>query len=80
MGMPLELNTMIVTKGREKRIEENTFLLEKEGYRLYPIEIPIEVRKTIESDSNGTALIKKVEWQNNFTTLTYQLVSLKSTN
>lgn len=80
MGMPLELNTMIVTKGREKRIQENLFVLEKEGLRLYPMEIPIDVRKTIESDSNGTAVIKKVEWQNNSTTLTYQLVSLNSTN
>lgn len=80
MGMQLELNTMIVTKGREKRVEENLFQLEKEGYRLYPIEIPIEVRKTMDSDSNGTALIKRVEWQKNSTTLTYQLISLNSTN
>ncbi|MEH7374664.1 MULTISPECIES: DUF2584 domain-containing protein [Bacillaceae] len=80
MGMPLELNTMIVTKGREKRVEENVFLLEKEGYRLYPIEIPIDVRKTIDSDSSGTALIKKVELQKNSTTITYQLISLNSTN
>lgn len=78
--MPLELNTMIVTKGREKRLEENLFLLEKEGYRLYPIDIPIDVRKTIESDSSGTAVIKKVEWQKNSTSLTYQLISLNSTN
>ncbi|MGG1678014.1 DUF2584 domain-containing protein [Neobacillus sp. NRS-1170] len=80
MGMPLELNTMIVTKGREKRVEENLFTLEKEGFRLYPIEIPIDVRKTIESDSNGIAMIKKVEWQKNSTTITYQLISLNSTN
>ncbi|MFJ5758398.1 DUF2584 domain-containing protein [Neobacillus sp. NPDC093182] len=80
MGMPLELNTMIVTKGRETRIEENRFVLEKEGYRLYPIDIPIDVRKTIESDTNGTAVIKKVEWQENRTWLTYQLISLNSTN
>ncbi|MEH7074675.1 DUF2584 domain-containing protein [Neobacillus drentensis] len=80
MGMPLELNTMIVTKGREKRVEENVFLLEKEGYRLYPIDIPVDVRKTIDSDSSGTALIKKVELQNNSTTITYQLISLNSTN
>lgn len=80
MGMPLELNTMIVTKGREKRVEENLFLLEKDGYRLYPIDIPIEVRKTMNSDANGIALIKKVEWQNSRTTLIYQLVSLNSTN
>lgn len=80
MGMPFELNTMIVTKGREKRVEENLFFLEKEGYRLYPIDIPIEVRKTIESDSSGTGVIKKVEWQNKLTLITYQLVSLNSTN
>lgn len=80
MGMPLELNTMIVTKGREKRIGENLFVLEKEGYRLYPIDIPIDVRKTIESDTSGTAVIKKVEWQNSITSLTYQLISLNSTN
>ncbi|WP_026563236.1 DUF2584 domain-containing protein [Bacillus sp. UNC41MFS5] len=80
MGMPLELNTMIVTKGRELRVEENVFTLEKEGYRLYPIEIPIDVRKTMDSDSSGTALIKKVELQNNSTTITYQLISLNSTN
>jgi hypothetical protein len=80
MGMPLELNTMIVTKGREKRVEENVFLLEKEGYRLYPIEIPIDVRKTMDCDSSGTAVIKKVELQNNSTTITYQLISLNSTN
>lgn len=78
--MPLELNTMIVTKGREQRVEENLFLLEKEGYRLYPIDIPIDVRKTINSDSNGIGKIRKVEWQNNKTTITYQLVSLNTTN
>ncbi|WML47243.1 DUF2584 domain-containing protein [Neobacillus sp. PS3-34] len=80
MGMPLELNTMVVTKGREQRIEENLFLLEKEGYRLYPIDIPIDVRRTIESDSSGTGIIKKVEWQNSLTSITYQLISLNSTN
>ena len=80
MGMPFELNTLIVTKGREKRVEENLFQLEKEGYRLYPIDIPIDVRKTLESDTSGTAVIKKVEWQNSSTTITYQLISLNSTN
>jgi Protein of unknown function (DUF2584) len=80
MGMPFELNTMIVTKGHEKRVGENLFVLEKEGYRLYPIDIPIDVRKTIDSDTNGTGVIKKVEWQNNSTSITYQLISLNSTN
>jgi hypothetical protein len=80
MGMPLELNTMIVTKGREKRVEENLFVLNKDGYRLYPIDIPIDVRKTMDGDSSGTAVIKKVEWEQSKTTVTYQLISLNSTN
>jgi hypothetical protein len=80
MGMPFEMNTMIVTKGREKRLEENLFSLQKEGYRLYPINIPIEVKKTIESDTSGTGIIQRVEWQGNTTVVTYQLVSLNSTN
>lgn len=80
MGMPFELNTLIVTKGRERRLDENNFSLTKEGYRLYPIEIPLEVRKTLESETNGTAVIKKVEWEKNETTILYQLVALHSTN
>ena len=78
--MPMELNTMIVTKGRESREEENLFRLTKDGYRLYPIDIPIEVRNTIESETNGIAIIQKVSWTNNQTEITYQLVSLNSTN
>ncbi|WP_407406296.1 DUF2584 domain-containing protein [Peribacillus sp.] len=80
MGMPMELNTMIVTKGNEIREEENVFRLTKAGYRLYPIDIPIDVRKTIQSDSSGTAVIRKVEWMNEKTNITYQLISLNSTN
>jgi hypothetical protein len=78
--MPLELNTMIVTKGNEKRVGENDFVLEKKDYRLYPLEIPIEVKKTIDSESTAMAVIKKLEWENNLTTITYQLISLHSTN
>jgi hypothetical protein len=80
MGMPLELNTMIVTKGRDIRIQENCFKLVKDGYRLYPIDIPLEVKRTIESESNGYGKITKVELENNKTTITYQLISLNSTN
>lgn len=80
MGMPFELNTMIVTKGREKRETENIFSLIKDGYRLYPVEIPVDVRKTIQGESIGMAEIKKVEWENGSTTITYRLMSLNSTN
>jgi len=74
MGMPLELNTMIVTKGREEPGEDNLFTLTKEGYRLYPLDIPIEVKRTINGELIGNALIKKVQWENNQTQITYQLI------
>lgn len=80
MGMPMELNTMIVTKGREVREEENQFRLEKDGYRLYPIDIPVDIRKTIESETSGTAVIQRVAWEAGKTIITYHLVSLKSIN
>ncbi|MBS4208592.1 DUF2584 domain-containing protein [Bacillus sp. FJAT-50079] len=80
MGMPFELNTLIVTKGNEKRQEENLFTLEKSGYRLYPIDIPVEVRHSLKSEKRANAVIKKVEWANEKTLLTYQLISLHSIN
>jgi hypothetical protein len=80
MGMPLEFNTLIITKGKEQRVKENTFVLEKEGYRIYPIDIPIEVRRTLQSEASGQAVVRKVELENNKTVITYELVSLYSTN
>ncbi|HZG71320.1 MAG TPA: DUF2584 domain-containing protein [Chondromyces sp.] len=80
MGMPMELNTIIVTKGKEVRKEENLFLLEKKGYRLYPLDIPINVYKTKHGDISGTAVIEKVEWEKGNTLLTYRLIALNSTN
>lgn len=80
MGMPLELNTMIVTKGKEIRLEENLFLLEKEDYRLYPMNIPLEVRKTKTAEISGMATIEKLAWENSKTAITYKLIALNSTN
>ncbi|MEI4789053.1 DUF2584 domain-containing protein [Bacillus sp. FJAT-53060] len=80
MGMPVEFNTMIVTKGKEVRIEENVFELMKEGYRIYPLNIPLEVRKTKDGEKTGTAFVEKLELTDNVTKVTYRLVSLHSTN
>lgn len=80
MGMPVEFNTMIVTKGKETRIEENVFELMKEGYRIYPLNIPLEVRKTKDGEKTGTAQVEKLELTDNVTKVTYRLVSLHSTN
>ncbi|KAB7705842.1 DUF2584 family protein [Bacillus aerolatus] len=80
MGMPLELNTIIVTKGKEQRQKENLFSLKKAGYRLYPLDIPIHVYKTKDGDICGTAVIEKVEWEKDETKITYRLTSLNSIN
>ncbi len=80
MGMPVEFNTMIVTKGNEKRLEENLFVLTKDGYRIYPIDIPIEVRKTKHGEISGEGIVEKLELHNNQTIVTYRLVALNSTN
>ncbi|MBV6685954.1 DUF2584 domain-containing protein [Bacillus sp. JRC01] len=80
MGMQMELNTMIVTKNNEMREEENLFTLVKEGYRLYPMEIPIEVRVTKHSESNAIGRIEELRWKDGETSITYRLLSLNSTN
>ncbi|ASS98475.1 MULTISPECIES: DUF2584 domain-containing protein [Geobacillus] len=80
MGMPMELQTVIVTKGNEQRIQGNTFVLKKDGYRLYPLDVPLEVRRTLQSEASGIAVVKKLEWEDSRTTVTYELVSLYSTN
>lgn len=53
---------------------------EKDGYRLYPLDVPLEVRRTLQSEASGIAVVKKLEWEDNRTTVTYELVSLYSTN
>ncbi len=80
MGMPLEVNTMVVTKGREKRITEKFFELKKDGYRIYPIDVPIELRKTKDGEVNGLVIPRKLIWENDTTVITYELVSLNSSN
>ena len=80
MGMPVEFNTMIVTKGNEQRIDENMFKLTKEGYRIYPIDIPIEVRKTIEGEIVGKAIVEQLQLAGSKTVVTYRLLALNSTN
>ncbi|MGN1402681.1 MAG: DUF2584 domain-containing protein [Bacillus sp. (in: firmicutes)] len=80
MGMPMELNTMIVTKGKEERLDSNDFTLAKQGYRLYPLHVPLSVQKTIGGETSGIGIIKKLTWENDQTIITYELTSLYSVN
>lgn len=83
MGMPLEMNWMIVTKGKEEKVveEENCFKLTKDGYRLYPLDIAVvEVRKTKEAATIGLAEIKEMIWKDGNTTIVYMLKKLNGVN
>ncbi|MCK6257241.1 DUF2584 domain-containing protein [Fictibacillus sp. KIGAM418] len=81
MGMPLELNTMIVTKNKEIRLESSNFYkLIKEGYRLYPIDIPLEIRKTKETKPVAIAKICELKWKDGDTEITYELIDLNTVN
>ncbi|NCG66506.1 DUF2584 family protein [Bacillus coagulans] len=80
MGMPMELDTMLVTNGKEERIEQNLFLLKQPGYCVYPLDTPVEIRKKKEHGTSGSAVIRKLEWENNTTIVHYELVSLNTPN
>ncbi|MDM5199158.1 DUF2584 domain-containing protein [Fictibacillus enclensis] len=81
MGMPMELNTMIVTKNKEIRLKSsNLYTLTKEGYRLYPLDIPLEIRKTKETKPVAIAKINEMTWKNGQTELTYELLDLNTVN
>lgn len=82
MGMPLELNTMIVTKNREEKTEiENIYRLTKDGYRLYPLDLPvIEVKTTKNSSPYALAKIHRLVWEHEQTVITYELMDLIGVN
>ncbi|WP_312857773.1 DUF2584 family protein [Bacillus haikouensis] len=71
---------ILVTQGKEVRTEDNLFQLQKEGYRLYPMHTPVEIRTMEGSHSRGFALIEKILWHEEKTTIYYKLISLNSTN
>lgn len=80
MGMPVEFQTMIVTKGKEVRQEGNLFELTKDGYRIYPLHIPIEVKRTKEGEVAGVGVVVRQTWEADTTTIRYELKALNSTN
>jgi len=80
MGMPFELQTMIVTNGKEKRLEQNFFELKKEGYLLYPLHIAIPVKRSKEGELTGEGIIQKLELYDGKTTIIYELLKLKNIN
>lgn len=60
MGMPLELNTMIVTKGNEKRVVDNVFQIEKKAtaYTLLRFRLVFIKRRMV--NALGQVLLKSL--------------------
>jgi len=80
MGMAMEVQTMIVTNGKEERVDNQLLKLVKTGYRLYPMDIPLTVTATLKSEHRKEAKVKKVEWENGQTTIYYEVTALYSSN
>lgn len=80
--MPLEINWKLVTQGKETRIanQENMFEITLDGYKLFPIDDTIEIRRHRDSDQIGSGKIIELTWRNNKTICKYQLISLYNVN
>ncbi|MCU9614282.1 DUF2584 domain-containing protein [Caldibacillus lycopersici] len=80
MSMPIQLNTLIITEGKEKRLEDNNFQIQFDGYHLYPLNTPLAVQRAINEEVIGEGSISKLVLTDEKTTIIYKLTSLKSTN
>ncbi|MCP8970343.1 DUF2584 family protein [Ectobacillus ponti] len=79
--MKFEIHTSILTNDLEMRAdaEHNLFELTVEGYHLYPLQEAVTLYRT-EKEKIGTAVPKRISWEEGKTILLYQLVSLHSVN
>lgn len=82
MSMPLTLECVIITEGEEKRLPDksNEFTLVLDGYRLFPIEEMIEIRRHKETGHIGFGEVNRLSWSDQQTTIHYRLISLQSVN
>ncbi|WP_102027261.1 DUF2584 family protein [Salirhabdus sp. Marseille-P4669] len=82
MSLPLTIEWKIITEDKEKRIDssDNTFEIMFSGYKLFPMDTPIDIMRHKESEQIGTAVITHISFENNATLCKYQLVSLYSVN
>lgn len=79
-AMILDLNVYLILDGTEARKNENYFEIVLKGYKLYPVDHPIDVKKEKSDLVNGQVVIKEIKWKNEQTTIIYELKSLKSVN
>ncbi|WP_440895683.1 DUF2584 family protein [Amphibacillus sp. Q70] len=82
MSMPLTLEWALVTEGKEERIsnQPNCFKMTMDGYRLFPIEQMIEIKRHKKADQIGFGEIYQLTWSDKQTVCLYRLISLHSVN
>ncbi|KGX87898.1 DUF2584 family protein [Pontibacillus litoralis] len=82
MSMPLIMQWVVITEGKEQRVGEkdNLFTLELPGYTLFPVDQSIEMKRMKESEQTGIAKIVELTWSNQKTVIVYELISLHSVN
>lgn len=80
MGMSLQMEIEILTNGEEKRIRDNEFQLVLEGYHLYPLDIPIVIKRLADDVPSGEGIIDRLELFSGKTTIHYRLIKLITTN
>lgn len=82
MSMPLAIEWKLITHGKEKRIDgkENLFEISFDGFKLFPLNETIELRRNDVSDQIGIGKIVELTWRDEKTICKYQLISLYNVN
>ncbi|MCP3025917.1 DUF2584 family protein [Halobacillus sp. A5] len=82
MSTPLSMEWTLITEGKEKRVHSNDNLFEItfDGYKLFPMNEIIEIKRHIKSDQIGSGEIEELILKNNTTICKYRLISLHSVN
>ncbi|UOQ42781.1 DUF2584 domain-containing protein [Halobacillus salinarum] len=82
MSTPLSMEWVLITEGKEKRVNENDNLFEIsfDGYKIFPMNETLEIRRHLKSDQIGSGNIEELVLKNNTTICKYRLISLYSVN
>ncbi|GGF09865.1 hypothetical protein GCM10010954_05440 [Halobacillus andaensis] len=82
MSTPLSMEWTLITEGKEKRVQpnDNLFEITFDGYKLFPMNERIEIKRHIRSDQIGSGEIEELILRKNTTICKYRLISLHSVN
>ncbi|WP_082234049.1 DUF2584 family protein [Halobacillus massiliensis] len=82
MSTPLSMEWTIITNGKEKRVfpNDNLFEITFEGYKIFPLNERIEIKRNPRADQIGSGQIEELILKENSTVCKYRLISLHSVN